>query len=85
MNTLELKIKQSGTIICPICYNKIDWSYKMETMPMENGRIVSSFEVKPHYHMVSHYFNSSCNVIFRVCCERCNSVIETESMELIKD
>ena len=85
MNTIQLKIKQSGTVDCPICYNKFNWSYKMETMPMENGRMASCFDVKPHYNLVSHYFNDSGKVIFRICCEICNSCIETKPMDLIEE
>lgn len=84
MNTLDLKIKQSGKVICPICYNHIDWSYKMEIMHMRDGMIVPCPEVKPHYHIVSHYFKRDGKIVFRIGCERCGSVIETEPMELME-
>lgn len=82
VNTWELKIRQSGSVICPICYNRINWSYKMEAFPMADGRLVSDFVAEPHPRLVSYYFNSDGKVIFRIGCEQCRSVIETEPMEL---
>ena len=83
---LRTLIEQGGHIICPVCNNSFNWSYKFEQICPENfcnpNGIPTSTESTPHKH-ISHIATANGKIRFIITCKNCCSNIETDAMELI--
>ncbi len=79
-------VLQGGSIVCPICQNKFNWSYKLTYITDvhlgSKDTIATSIESTPHRY-ISHVSNSNGSIRFIIGCERCGYNIETDYMELI--
>ena len=83
---LRTLIEQGGHIICPVCNNSFNWSYKFEQICPENScnlnGIPTSTESTPHRY-ISHIATFDGKVRFVIPCKNCHSNVETDTMELI--
>ena len=76
----ECLIKQSGSVICPVCHTKIDWFYRLwpsgtsyvsEASPSSSG-------IKP----ITDPFSKQ--VRFIMTCKTCHTDIDTDKMNLLE-
>ena len=82
----EERIMQGGHIVCPICGESFNWSYKLmvdKGSPLEMMNTTPTYiDSTPHKYM-AYVITKEKLVRFSIGCKRCTSMLETDPLELI--